>query len=160
MTPIHHLILALFSAALGCCVGSFLNVCAYRIPRGMSLIRPRSRCPRCGSSIRGRDNVPILSWLCLRGRCRDCGCAIPASYLVVELGIGLSFAAIYLVELALVPGDPWERMGLLLGLIQLLVLWSAISICATAGLIIAPDPVEWAARLRRLVPELAARRAD
>jgi leader peptidase (prepilin peptidase) / N-methyltransferase len=160
MTPIHHLILALFSATLGCCVGSFLNVCAYRIPRGMSLIRPRSRCPQCGSSIRALDNVPILSWLFLRGRCRDCGGAISASYLSVELGVGLSFAAIYLVELALVPCDLWERMGLLMGFIQLLVLWSAISICATAGLIIAPDPAEWAARLRRLVAEFGAPRAD
>ncbi len=134
MSPIHHLILALSFAILGCCVGSFLNVCAYRIPRAMSLIRPRSRCPQCGSSIRGRDNVPILSWLLLNGRCRDCRGAIPVRYLFVELLVGLSFAAVYLAEVAIVSGDLWERTGLLLGLIQLLVLWTATSICATAAL--------------------------
>jgi leader peptidase (prepilin peptidase) / N-methyltransferase len=160
MSPIHHLILAISFAILGCCVGSFLNVCAYRIPRGMSVTRPRSRCPQCGSSIRGRDNVPILSWLFLMGRCRDCGGSIPVRYLLVELVVGLSFAAVYLADVALVPGDLWERTGLLLGLTQLLVLGMAISICVTAALIIAPDPAERAARLRNLIPEFAARRAD
>ena len=58
--------------ALGLVVGSFLNVVIARVPSGASIVRPRSACPRCGAPITARDNVPLLSWLILRGRCRDC----------------------------------------------------------------------------------------
>lgn len=65
-------------------VGSFLNVVAHRVPRGASVVRGGSRCPACGSPVRWRDNVPVLGWLVLGGRCRDCGAAIAARYPLVE----------------------------------------------------------------------------
>ena len=80
-------------SAFGLVVGSFLNVCIYRIPRGESIVLPRSRCPRCGAAIRPYDNVPVLSYLILRGRCRSCGDPISIRYPVVELVTGLLFYA-------------------------------------------------------------------
>jgi leader peptidase (prepilin peptidase) / N-methyltransferase len=78
----------------GLLVGSFLNVVAYRLPRGESLVRPRSRCPHCGQQLRGVDNVPVLSWLALRGRCHHCGAPISARYPLVELTTGALYAAV------------------------------------------------------------------
>jgi leader peptidase (prepilin peptidase) / N-methyltransferase len=78
----------------GLVIGSFLNVVAYRLPREESLVHPRSRCPGCGSQIAVYDNVPVVSWVALRGRCRDCGTGISARYPVVELVTGLLFAAV------------------------------------------------------------------
>ena len=75
-----------FAAVMGAIFGSFLNVVAYRLPRGESLSRPRSRCPSCDTPIRPYDNVPVLSWLVLRGRCRACGVGISARYPLVEAG--------------------------------------------------------------------------
>jgi hypothetical protein len=124
----HHAILALLFFAVGCCIGSFLNVCAYRIPRDLSLLRPRSRCPRCVAAIRARDNVPVLGWLILRGRCRDCGCTIPLQYLFVELGVGISFAGVYLAPVAIASGDLWEQNGAAVVFVNLLTVWTTISI--------------------------------
>lgn len=72
------------AAVCGAAFGSFLNVVCFRLPRGESLVRPRSRCPACGHPIRPWDNVPILSYLLLRGRCRDCGASIPLRYPLLE----------------------------------------------------------------------------
>ena len=69
---------------LGLLVGSFLNVVIYRLPRGESLVRPRSRCPQCEAPVKPYDNIPVLSWLLLRGRCRNCGAPISARYPLVE----------------------------------------------------------------------------
>ncbi|MBN2291530.1 MAG: prepilin peptidase [Pirellulales bacterium] len=85
--------------ALGGSVGSFLNVVIYRLPAGMSLIRPGSHCPTCEASIRWHDNVPIFGWLMLRGRCRDCGCKISARYPIVEALVASMFVALAWVEL-------------------------------------------------------------
>jgi len=74
---------------LGLVFGSFANVVIWRFPRGESLSRPPSHCPRCGHPIRWRDNIPVLSWLLLRARCRDCGERISARYPLVELASGL-----------------------------------------------------------------------
>ena len=71
------------------CVGSFLNVCIARMPEDRSVVHPPSHCPACGSSIRPYDNVPVLSWLILRGRCRDCGISISPLYPAIELLTGL-----------------------------------------------------------------------
>lgn len=68
----------------GLVVGSFANVCIYRVPLGRSVVRPRSRCPRCDAPIRSWENVPVLSWLALRGRCRACRAPISARYPLVE----------------------------------------------------------------------------
>jgi leader peptidase (prepilin peptidase)/N-methyltransferase len=72
-------------AILGLLVGSFLNVVIYRVPRGESIVSPRSACPACSSRILGRDNVPVLSWLRLKGRCRSCSARISARYPLIEL---------------------------------------------------------------------------
>jgi len=79
---------------LGLLIGSFLNVVIHRIPARQSLVRPRSSCPACGHAVRGYDNVPVLSWLVLRGRCRDCSTPIPWRYPAVEGSAGLVFLAI------------------------------------------------------------------
>src|SRR2546429_8297325 len=81
--------LAITAAAIfGAIIGSFLNVVVWRLPRGESLVKPRSQCPECRHEIRARDNIPILSWLILRGHCRDCGAPISARYPLVEFATG------------------------------------------------------------------------
>lgn len=85
-------LVAFWLAAVGGCVGSFLNVVVYRLPAGISLVHPGSRCPRCGHAIRARDNIPVVGWLILRGRCRDCGAPIAPRYPLVE-----AFVAVYFV---------------------------------------------------------------
>jgi leader peptidase (prepilin peptidase) / N-methyltransferase len=82
----------------GAIVGSFLNVVIHRLPRGESLVAPRSRCPGCETPIRSHDNVPILSWLLLRGRCRDCGTRISARYPAVELLTAVAFVGVALAR--------------------------------------------------------------
>lgn len=77
----------------GACIGSFLNVCIYRIPVGASIVRPGSSCPRCQTEIAFYDNIPILSWLLLMGKCRTCGASIAIRYPSVELLTGLFAAA-------------------------------------------------------------------
>jgi leader peptidase (prepilin peptidase)/N-methyltransferase len=78
---------------LGLCVGSFLNVVIARVPHGQSIVRPRSRCPKCGHEISWYENIPIASWLALRGRCRGCKAPISVRYPLVELLTGLLFLA-------------------------------------------------------------------
>jgi len=89
---------AAVAAAFGAAVGSFLNVVAYRLPRGESVVTPRSRCPGCATPIRPRDNIPVLSWLLLRGRCRDCKTPISARYPLIEAATAATFAAVVLVD--------------------------------------------------------------
>jgi leader peptidase (prepilin peptidase) / N-methyltransferase len=81
-------------ALLGAAVGSFLNVLAYRLPRGESLVAPRSRCPACGVQIAAHDNVPVVSWIVLGGRCRSCHGRISPQYPLVEALTGALFAAV------------------------------------------------------------------
>jgi leader peptidase (prepilin peptidase)/N-methyltransferase len=90
MDPITFTV-AIFVFLIGACVGSFLNVVVYRMPRDMSLISPPSTCPQCGHRLAAYDNVPILGWLWLRGRCRYCRNPISARYPIVELITGLLF---------------------------------------------------------------------
>jgi leader peptidase (prepilin peptidase) / N-methyltransferase len=82
------------AAVAGLVAGSFFNVVIARLPRHESLVRPASRCPHCGHPVRPYDNVPVLSWLILRGRCRDCGEPISARYPLVELLTAALFAAV------------------------------------------------------------------
>jgi leader peptidase (prepilin peptidase)/N-methyltransferase len=79
---------------LGLLVGSFLNVVIHRVPAGLSVVTPASACPACGHVVRARDNVPVLSWLLLHGRCRDCAAPIAGRYPLVELATGLLFVVV------------------------------------------------------------------
>src|SRR4051812_28126978 len=90
-------------AVVGLAVGSFLNVVVWRVPRGGSVVSPPSRCPSCDSRVRARDNVPVASWLLLRGRCRDCRAAISLRYPLVE---ALSAAVFVILGGRL--GPSWE----------------------------------------------------
>jgi leader peptidase (prepilin peptidase)/N-methyltransferase len=85
-------------APFGLLIGSFLNVVAYRLPRGESLVKPRSRCTSCGTEVRSIDNVPLLSWLFLRGRCRHCSEQISARYPAVELLTAIVFGVVVLAR--------------------------------------------------------------
>lgn len=80
-----------FVLVVGLCIGSFLNVCIYRLPEGKSLVWPPSHCTSCESPIAWYDNVPVLSYLVLRGRCRKCGARFSPRYMLVELATGLTF---------------------------------------------------------------------
>lgn len=84
--------------AVGGCIGSFMNVVIYRLPAGLSLLHPPSRCPACETPIRSTDNVPIFGWLWLRGRCRHCRAAISARYPAVELLVALLFVGLAWIE--------------------------------------------------------------
>ncbi|MEI6230290.1 MAG: prepilin peptidase [Actinomycetes bacterium] len=91
---IDRMIVAGFCAFLGLFVGSFLNVVIYRVPAGESVVKPRSRCPKCGTQITSVDNIPVLSWLILRGKCRSCGVHISARYPLIELGTAGLFGCV------------------------------------------------------------------
>ncbi|MCE5279829.1 MAG: prepilin peptidase [Planctomycetaceae bacterium] len=98
-----HVVVIIFLFALAACVGSFLNVVIYRLPRGESIVFPGSHCPKCGRAIRWYDNVPIVSWLLLRGKCRFCDEPISPRYLMIEaltasLAVGL-YLCFYVLEI-------------------------------------------------------------
>jgi leader peptidase (prepilin peptidase)/N-methyltransferase len=99
----------------GLIAGSFVTVVAYRVPRGESIVGPRSRCPGCGAQIAAYDNVPVLSWVLLRGRARCCGAPIAVRYPLTELALGALYAATVLV----LWDEPWE---VALGLVFVTVL--------------------------------------
>jgi leader peptidase (prepilin peptidase) / N-methyltransferase len=83
---------------IGVVIGSFLNVVAHRVPLGESLVSPGSHCPGCGAPVKPYDNIPVVSWLLLRGRCRNCGMRISARYPLVELATAIAFAAVVAVR--------------------------------------------------------------
>lgn len=91
------MVLASMAAAFGLLIGSFLNVVVYRVPAHVSVVAPPSACPRCDSRIRSYDNIPVVSWLLLRGRCRDCQTRISPRYPAVEAATGAFFAVVAVV---------------------------------------------------------------
>jgi leader peptidase (prepilin peptidase)/N-methyltransferase len=111
--------LAPVAALVGLALGSFMTVVAARVPAGESVVQPRSRCPHCDAPIRNRDNVPVLSWLLLRGRCRDCGERIPARYPLLELSTAVLMAA---------PLFVYDSVWIALGVAALLGLMPVISV--------------------------------
>lgn len=98
--PALLVVIVVLAGVLGTIIGSFLNVVIWRLPRGESLSHPGSACPRCGHPIRWWDNIPVVSWIVLHGRCRDCGEPISRRYPLVELATGLFFAGVALWLLA------------------------------------------------------------
>lgn len=108
---------AILSFVLGLIIGSFLNVCIYRVPRSYSIVSPGSSCPECKAPIRWWDNIPLISYLILAGKCRKCGEKIPLRYPVVELLNGLLYAAIYLFF-----GQGWQMPLLFIFVSALIVI--------------------------------------
>ncbi|WP_396599820.1 prepilin peptidase [Frigoribacterium sp. R86507] len=112
----------LVAGGFGLLIGSFLNVVVYRVPAGISIARPASACPSCSTPIRRRDNVPVVSWLALGGKCRDCRTSISARYPIVELATGLFFVlvAARLWPLVDVPTEALPLVSRLLALVAFL----------------------------------------
>lgn len=121
MTDTHALIVVA-SVLAGLIVGSFVNVLIARVPEGRSIVRPGSRCGSCGASIRPRDNIPVLSWILLKARCRDCGAPISIRYPLVEVATGLLWGGLAMWSLS-DRGVP--------GLLPLLLVLSAASVALT-----------------------------
>jgi len=158
------IVYAVVAGVLGLVIGSFLNVVIHRVPAGLSLVTPASRCPACEAPIRWYDNIPIVSWLVLRGRCRDCGAPISARYPLVETLTGVAFV---LVACCFAPGGWLGGEG---DVAQLLVLvgylWFAAASIALAAIDFdvrrLPDPIVWTTLVVLLVcfGAAAALRAD
>jgi len=91
----YRLLIAAFLGVLGLFIGSFLNVCIYRLPKEESIVNPPSHCPKCGTRLKPKDLVPVFSWLFLKGKCRYCGAPISPQYALVELATGALFAAVF-----------------------------------------------------------------
>jgi len=128
-----ELFVAIIAGVFGLMVGSFLNVCITRLPASLSVVRPRSRCPRCEQPIAWHDNIPVLSWLFLRGKCRGCGLPISPLYPAVELmtaGIWMAMALAY----------PLQFEGLRAALFFTLLLGIALT---DAREYIIPDEFTW-----------------
>ena len=96
MSYYYFTLFACFAFSLGACIASFLNVCIWRLPREESVVRPGSHCPNCNAPIRWYQNIPIVSWCCLRGRCANCRKPISPRYVIVELLGGVLFLLVYL----------------------------------------------------------------
>ncbi len=94
----YRLVAAAFLGVVGLVVGSFLNVCIYRLPNEESVVNPPSHCPKCNTRLRGQDMVPVLSWLFLRGKCRYCGEKVSAQYAIVELATSALFVGVFLAS--------------------------------------------------------------
>lgn len=103
-----HLPGLFFVFCFGACVGSFINVVNYRLPAGMSILSPPSKCPKCGAKLKFfRENLPILGWFLLRGKCRYCKSRISAEYMIVELMMALLFVGLYYLAFMVNPSTPW-----------------------------------------------------
>lgn len=132
-----------FVFAFGACVGSFINVVAHRLPLGMSLRSPPSRCPVCGRRLAWHENLPIIGWVLVRGRCRTCGSRVGIQYPLVEFAVALLFAAAYflLFEIRFGPGvgavtNPWwVHQGPFLAAPAFIVLLTVIGSLVAASLI-------------------------
>lgn len=153
MLTIYFLLLV---TAYGACVGSFLNVVAYRLPLGRSLVRPGSRCPHCDTPIRWYDNLPVASWILLRGKCRQCGARISVRYPIVEALTAALFGGLFYIQYmsGLWPalaeqgvGGTWPVLVVQLTLVGCLVAATLID----AEHFVIPLPIPWLATLVALV---------
>jgi len=148
----------------GACWGSFLNVCIYRIPAELSVIKPRSRCPKCMTNLSWRDNIPIFGWLALGGKCRYCKAPISPRYPTIELITAILFTLVWLkFPYQAVVGPYWLLVfGLILGsMVDIDEMWLPDR-CTIGGMIIGPilsflipsmqgTDVHWIALVRSLV---------
>jgi leader peptidase (prepilin peptidase)/N-methyltransferase len=140
----YEILFHVFAFVLGASIGSFLNVCIYRLPRDMKVNQPRrSFCPSCGYKIPWHQNVPLVSWLVLRGRCAKCGGRISFRYFGVELLTGLLFLAVW-AKLMHAPPPMWAETPWLLAL----PLWTLVGLLVVATFIdfehfIIPDEITW-----------------
>jgi len=145
-----------FVFAFGTCVGSFLNVVVYRIPAGLSVVTPPSRCPLCGGRLGWRENLPVIGWLLLRGRCRSCKAKISLQYPFVELLVGLLFAGLFLLYYVIPASSPladlaspwWRAQGFAASwpLFAAIALMIAALIAATiidARTFLIPSEITW-----------------
>src|SRR6476659_6589503 len=145
MLASYELIFRIFAFVLGAAIGSFLNVCIYRLPRALSVNEPRrSFCPSCKKPIPWQQNLPLLSWLLLRGKCTNCGSRIAFRYFAVELLTALLFLAVWLVF-------PWPII---------LVYWVFVSLLLVATFIdfehfIIPDEITIGGTVAGLLASLA-----
>ena len=126
-----------FAFCFGACVGSFLNVVIYRLPAGISIISPPSRCPTCGARLTWKENFPILGWLVLRGRCRHCDVRISPQYVLMELFVAILFVALTIIFFQINPRTPywgeiapgwwwWNGIKTLPGFIAILIMFSGL----------------------------------
>ena len=97
MSYYYFTLFACFAFSLGACIASFLNVCIWRLPRDESVVRPGSHCPKCNAPIRWYQNIPVISWLALRGRCANCRQPISAWYMALEALGGIASLTAYLL---------------------------------------------------------------
>jgi leader peptidase (prepilin peptidase)/N-methyltransferase len=143
---------AIFAALLGACVGSFLNVVAWRIPRRESIVVPPSHCPRCGTTLAWHENLPVLGWLLVRGRCRHCRAPISVRYPLVELlTAGLWVAMLLARTAAMGSPPPW----LLIAAGWLLASWLLPLVLIDCDLLWLPEPLcRWGLLLGLLVTGL------
>jgi len=118
---------------VGAAIGSFLNVVIYRVPLGLSVVHPPSACPACAAAVRPYDNIPIISWFVLRGRCRDCGAPFSGRYALVELVTALAFAGLTALQLPAVLAAPSVTAAIAASLVLVALLYvAAISITLAA----------------------------
>ena len=131
-----YAIFAVFSFATGACVASFLNVVAWRLPRGESIVSPPSHCPKCNAPIRWWQNIPILSWLALRGKCAKCREPISPRYIVVEATGGVLFLAMFCRIASALPAVPLDGLvPFWPWLILLLAMWTWMALMIVGSLI-------------------------
>ena len=121
-------IIGFFSFWLGACIASFLNVVIWRVPRGESIVSPPSHCPKCNAPIKWYQNIPILSWLALRGKCANCRAPISPRYILIEALGGLLFLAVFVKFIS--SDAHWP-----VPLVQVLVLWIWISLMIVGSMI-------------------------
>lgn len=159
---LHPVILLVFVFAVGCCIGSFLNVVIYRLPREKSLVTPPSSCPSCGRHIQFYDNIPLVSWLVLRAKCRYCKAPISPRYFVIELLTGLVFLGLFILYFVWpvrhieIEGQmgvaAFFRGGWLIYLIHIILLSSLIAVSAVdLELWLIPIVVCWFATLAAII---------
>ena len=126
-------ILGCFSFALGACIASFLNVVIWRVPRGESIVSPPSHCPKCNAAIKWYQNIPILSWLALRGKCANCKAPISPRYIIVETVGGLLFLGVFIQTQGMFAAE----RGLLppFAIASIVVMWIWISLMIVGSMI-------------------------